>query len=166
MILSAQSIRQRCQCNPPLIDPFVERTMSPGGNSFGLGPASYDVRLDQRLVLPPHGFTLASTLERFSMPADLAGVVRGKSTWARDGISVFNTLLDPGWSGFLTLEIVNHLQDEIIIAAGEPIAQIEFEMLDLPTEQPYGFNDTGKYQNQERGPQPARREMANRYDEF
>src|SRR5262249_37936211 len=129
--------------------------MSPGGNSYGLGPASYDVRLDQRVVLPPRGFVLGSTLERFCMPNDLAGTVRDKSTLARCVISTFNTFLDPGWAGFLTLEIVNHSEKELVIDAGEPIAQIVFEMLDEPTEQPY----RGKYYDQERGPQPARRDM-------
>ena len=48
MILSAQSIRRRClEHDPPLLDPFVERGVSPGGKSFGLSAASYDVRLDQ-----------------------------------------------------------------------------------------------------------------------
>jgi dCTP deaminase len=155
MILSAQSIRRRClEVFPPLIDPFVERGVSPGGKSFGLGPASYDVRLDQRLRLPPRGCERASTLERFCMPLDLAGAARDKSTWARIFVSVLNTHLDPGWPGWLTLEIVNHSLDEIVIAEGEPIAQIVFELLDFPTEQPYD----GKYMNQERGPQPARDE--------
>ena len=158
MILSAQSIRWRCVKNkPPLIDPFVERDVSPGGKSFGLSAASYDVRLDQRLRLPPRGFALASTMERFCMPFDVAATVRDKSSWARVGLAVQNTHLDPGWSGWLTLEISNNSLDEVIIDAGEPIAQIVFEILDFPTEQPYG----GKYQNQERGPQPARRDQAN-----
>src|SRR5262249_60987811 len=96
MILSAQSIRQRCQCNPPLIDPFVERTMSPGGNSFGLGPASYDVRLDQRLGLAPPRFTLASALGRFSPPPPPPGVGRRKGPWAPGGLQVVDTPPRPG----------------------------------------------------------------------
>jgi dCTP deaminase len=155
MILSAQSIRRRCVgVYPPLIDPFVERSVSPGGRSFGLSAASYDVRLDQQLRLLPRGFALASTLERFCMSLDVAATVRDKSSWARVGLAVQNTYLDPGWSGWLTLEISNNSLDEVVIDAGEPIAQIVFEMLDFSTEQPYG----GKYQNQERGPQSARRE--------
>jgi dCTP deaminase len=153
--LSAQSIRVRClECAPPLITPFVERSVSPGGRSFGLGPASYDVRIDQDVIIPPHGFMLASTVEYFHMPNDLAGTVRDKSTWARVGLAVQNTHLDPGWPGYLTLELSNHSDAEIRIARGEPIAQIVFEMLDQPTELPY----RGKYYNQERGPQSARHE--------
>jgi dCTP deaminase len=110
------------------------------------------VRIDQRVKLPPRGFKLASTMERVCLPRDLAGTVKDKSTWARLGVAVQNTFLDPDWPGFVTLDISNNSQDEIIIDAGEPIAQIVFELLDFPTEQPY----RGKYYNQERGPQPAR----------
>jgi len=155
MILSAQSIRIRClRWAPPLLAPFVERRVSPGGRSFGLSSASYDVRIDQDVIIPPHGFILASTIERFSMHADLAGTVRDKSTWARVGLAVQNTHLDPGWCGYLTIELSNHSDTEIRITRDEPIAQIVFELLDQPTELIY----SGKYQNQERGPQAARQE--------
>jgi dCTP deaminase len=155
MILSAQSIRARClERTPPLLTPFVERSVSPAGRSFGLSAASYDVRIDQPVIIAPHGFVLASTVERFSMPGDLAGTVRDKSSWARLGLAVQNTFLDPGWCGYLTVELSNHSDVEIRILRGEPIGQIVFELLDQPTEQPY----RGKYQDQARGPQAARHE--------
>jgi dCTP deaminase len=91
---------------------------------------------------------------RPKLPDDLAGTVRDKSSWARVGLAVQNTFLDPGWSGYLTIELSNHSDVEIRIERNEPIAQIVFELLDQPTELAY----SGKYQNQERGPQPARRE--------
>jgi dCTP deaminase len=157
VVLSAQSIRKRClEWTPPLLAPFVERSVSPGGRSFGLSSASYDVRIDQDVIIPPHSFVLASTVERFNMRNDLAGTVRDKSTWARVGLAVQNTHLDPGWCGYLTLELFNHSDAEIRIAKNEPIAQIVFELLDRPTELAY----SGKYQNQERGPQSARHEEA------
>jgi dCTP deaminase len=153
MILSAQSIRERClERRPPLLEPFVERSVSPAGRSFGLSSASYDVRIDQDVIVLPHGFVLASTIERFNMHVDLAGTVRDKSSWARLGLAVQNTHLDPGWCGYLTVELSNHSDVEIRIPSGEPIAQIVFELLDRPTELPY----RGKYYDQERGPQPAR----------
>jgi len=155
MILSAQSIRRRCvEGSPPLIDPFVERDVSPSGKSFGLSAASYDVRIDQDVIVPPHGFVLASTVERFHMHDDIAGTVRDKSSWARSGLAVQNTFIDPGWCGYLTVELSNHSDAEIKIERDEPIAQIVFELLDQPTELPY----SSKYQNQERGPQSARRD--------
>lgn len=157
MILSAQSIRRRClEHSPPLITPFTERGVSPGGRSFGLSACSYYVRVDQRIIVRPHDFKLGSTLERFCLPTDLAGTVRDKSSLARIGLAVQNTHLDPGWYGYLTIELTNHSAFEAVIDAGEPVAQIIFELLDAPTEQPY----SGKYQNRARGPQPARREMA------
>lgn len=148
MILSAQTIRK---IKP--IEPFVERTVQ-NGMSYGLSIAGYDVRCDQDLVLPAAGFKLASTVERFLMPDDVVGIVHDKSTWARRGIALQNTVIEPGWCGYLTIEITNHSDKEIIIQKGDPIAQILFHRTDYPVESPY----SGKYQNQESGPQEARNE--------
>ena len=88
------------------------------------------------------------------MPFDVLGVVHDKSSWVRKGICVQNTIIDPGWCGFLTLELTNHWSNTrpCTIRAGTPIAQVVFHRLDQATELPY----SGKYQNQERGPQKAR----------
>ncbi len=120
------------------------------GVSFGLSEAGYDIRVAETLLLRPGGFTLASSMEMFDVPAWLVGVVHDKSTHARRGISVFNTVIEPGWKGILTLEIVNHSDEEIEILAGSGIAQILFS--ELTEHSSY----TGKYQNQEAGPQKAR----------
>lgn len=88
-------------------------------------------------------FTLASAIEEFQMPDDLVGIVHDKSTWARRGLSVFNTVIEPGWKGFLTLELVYHGQDELIIPAGSGIAQVVFHETAVAS----AYN--GKYQNQE-----------------
>ena len=85
------------------------------------------------------------------MPDDLVAFVHDKSSWARQGLSLFNTVIEPGWKGFLTLELVNHSISALHIEAGSPIAQIIFMRLEEPTEAAY----TGKYQNQKRGPQEA-----------
>lgn len=148
MILSAQSIRSR-----GIISPFVERTVH-NGMSYGLSHAGYDVRIAETLSLEPGEFKLASTIETFAMPTDLIAMVHDKSTWARRGLSLFNTVIEPGWCGVLTLELVNNSHGPLTIQAGDPIAQIVFMQLDAPTERPY----TGKYQNQETGAQPARYE--------
>jgi dCTP deaminase len=140
MILSAQSIRKR-----GIITPFCEKTVF-AGKSFGLSHAGYDIRVKQRLVLAPGSFSLASSMEEFDMPTDLLGQVCDKSSWARMGVCVQNTILEPGWRGFLTLEITNHgFGDKpLVIEAGSPIAQIIFHLLDEPTDTPY----RGKYQDQ------------------
>jgi len=136
-----------------MIYPFHERSVSQG-MTFGLGPAGYDIRIAESIVLPPHSFSLASSMERFALPANVIAFAMDKSTWARQGLSLFNTVLEPGWRGVLTLELANQTEREITIPAGSPIAQIIFHRLDQPTEIPY----SGKYQDQEAGPQPARLE--------
>ena len=146
MILPAQMIAMR----EALISPFVERS-SAYGMTYGLGPAGYDVRVAESLMLEPGTFSLASTIEYFEMPTDLIAFVHDKSTWARRGLSLFNTVIEPGWKGWLTLELTNHSDRSITLAAGMPIAQIIWHQLMDDTAQPYD----GKYQNQKAGAQPA-----------
>lgn len=151
-ILSGQTIRHRCK-DHDLITPFHERTKA-YGLSYGCGPSGYDIRIAEDIHLGRQGFKLASSIEHFIMPADLQATVRDKSTWARRGVAVQNTVIEPGWRGYLTMELTNHGLDNIFIKQGTPIAQVIFELLDEPTEMVY----EGKYQDQEAGPQPARLE--------
>ena len=148
MILPAQTIRR---LKP--ITPFFERTVV-NGMSFGLSHAGYDVRIAQNLWLRKGMFSLASTVEEFNMPNDLIGMVHDKSSWARRGLSLFNTVIEPGWRGFLTLELTQHADALLEIKMNDPIAQIVFIRLEEPTESVY----TGKYQDQKSGPQIARSE--------
>lgn len=135
------------------------------GVSYGLGEAGYDIRIKQEIKFRPltlgpqievdgkiefGRFVIASAIEEFDMPADLVGIVHDKSTWARQGLSVFNTVIEPGWKGFLTLELVFHGNKEITIPAGAGIAQVIFSSLadDARYE--------GKYQDQKDEPVPSR----------
>ena len=127
MILPAQAIRK---IKP--VSPFCERTRY-NGMTFGLGPAGYDVRIAETVVVGAK-FVLASTLERFDMPNNLLGQVCDKSTWARRGVAVQNTIIEPGWRGYLTVELTNHGGEPIEIQAGDPIAQNYL----LPARGPYG----------------------------
>ena len=145
MILSAQAIRAR-----GIFIPFSERERFLG-MTYGVGPAGYDVRIAETFVLEPGGFSLASTLERFDMPTDVLGIVHDKSTWARKGLALQNTVVEPGWNGFLTLELTNHGKEPLEFYEGQPIAQIILHLLDQPTGQPYA----GKYQGQKAGAQEA-----------
>jgi dCTP deaminase len=79
-------------------------------------------------------FLLASTIERFDIPRDITAFVLDKSSWARKGLSLFNTVLEPGWYGCLTLGLVNHSPSIIEIATGSTIAQIMFQKLMWETE--------------------------------
>ena len=141
MILSAQTIRKY-----GIITPFHERSICEG-MSFGLSSCGYDVRIAQEIHLNPSAyvrFRLASTIEHFVMPNNIVGRVHDKSTWARMGLAVQNTIIESGWRGHLTLELSLNGIEPLLIKAGSPIAQIVFEFLDEPTEQPY----SGKYQDQ------------------
>lgn len=145
MIIPAQEIRRR-----GIFSPFHERTVV-RGRSFGVSSAGYDVRIAESLVLQPGEFSLASTVERFDMPNDLLGIVHDKSTWARQGLALQNTVIEPSWRGWLTLELTNHGREILVIEAGDPIAQIVLHLLSEPTEQEY----VGKYQDQKQGAQAA-----------
>ena len=138
-----------------MISPFVERDVV-RGMSFGLSAASYDVRIAENVTIDPGEFVLASTMERFCIPNDVLIVAHDTSSWARRGLAVQNTIFDPGWRGYATLELTNHGRSSLSILAGDPIAQVVCHLLTEPTTQPYGFNGMGKYQDQEAGPQPAR----------
>lgn len=127
------------------------------GVSHGLGEAGYDIRIKQKIRFVRGNisnrikrFQLASAIEEFDMPDDLVGIVHDKSTWARKGLSVFNTVIEPGWKGFLTLELVYHGDEELIIPAGAGIAQVIFHQTFCKA------NYTGKYQFQEDEPVQAR----------
>lgn len=133
------------------MSPMVESKQVAHGVSFGLSFAGYDLRIRQSVTLSPENrFTLASTVERFQMPANLVGIVHDKSTFARMGLSVFNTVVEPGWHGdALTLELVFHGTGELHIPAGAGIAQILFHRIEEPAQY------SGKYQWQSAEPQPA-----------
>ncbi len=153
MILSGSEIKAR-----NIIRPFHKRTVTKYHMTFGLGPAGYDVRIefDAHGEIPyynmrPGEFILASTWEAFIMPDDVSGIVHDKSTWARRGIAVQNTVIEPGWNGHLTLELTNHSEDYVKIGYQDPIAQIVFHEILNPS-----AKYEGKYQNQMRGPQEAK----------
>ena len=144
MILSAATIQREIK-----LVPFNSRTVhSESGMSYGLSHCGYDVRIRESVDMMPGGFVLASILEHISMPLDVVGIVHDKSTLARMGLALQNTVIEPGWRGYLTIEISNHGHEFIRIIQGQPIAQIVFHRVDAKCE-PY----TGKYQDQP--PQPV-----------
>jgi dCTP deaminase len=97
-------------------------------------------------VLPPFSYALGVSLERISMPNNVMGITDGKSTYARQGTIINVTPIEPGWSGFLTICIVNPLAFPARIYANEGIVQIMFMKLDGDVASAYG---DGKYQNQQ-----------------
>lgn len=149
MILSAQSIREQ-----GLVEPLHARHRNSRGLSVGLGPAGVDLtaRLpDGHLVLSPGDFVLLSCSEHMSLLSAVLGRVTDKSSWMRRGVTVHNTVIEPGWRGYLTVEVAHNGTDPVVIFDGDPITQVLFEWLDYPTDRPYD----GPYQDQQPGPQPS-----------
>lgn len=136
-------INQKFLIDADPVAPMLDQKFRSHGVSYGLSEAGYDIRIKQDVWLFPFKrFALASTIEKFRMPYDLVGIVHDKSTWARRGLSVFNTVIEPGWAGFLTLELVYHGWKPLHIPAGAGIAQVIFHQ----TSNAAAYN--GKYQNQ------------------
>jgi dCTP deaminase len=132
------------------VSPMMKIKMKKHGVSFGLSEAGYDIRIMQDITLHPFKrFSLASTVEHFAMPDNLIGVVHDKSTWIRRGLMVGNSLIEPGWRGWLTLELVYHGWGVLRIPAGAGIAQVLFHQ----TMEKALY--TGRYQNQPNAPTPA-----------
>lgn len=135
------------------LSPMEDAKKQAHGTSYGLSEAGYDIRIKQNVLLHPlKRFALASTIERFEMRHYTVGIVHDKSTWARRGLSVFNTVIEPDWRGFLTLELVYHGWKPLLIPAGAGIAQVIFHR----TEEFASYGD-GKYQDQKDKPVGARR---------
>jgi dCTP deaminase len=159
----------RLLSNPPILGMLTEKHQE-HGVSHGLAEVGYDIRIKQNVTFwpsyispgrieirdPGHEpvwkdgrFTIASAMEEFHMPNNLTGIVHDKSTWARRGLSVFNTVIEPGWKGFLTLELVYHGDEVLEIPAGAGIAQVLFHQVAVPA------SYDGKYQDQADMPIPA-----------
>lgn len=165
-------VNQKSLLNAKPIKNMFDKKQHTSTTSFGLSEAGYDIRLKQTITFKKDGagnryieifdpetnetkvingrFTIASTIEEFQLPPNLVGIVHDKSTWARKGISVFNTVLEPGWKGFLTMEIVYYGEKELTLPFGCGIAQVVF------TKTTDTVNYDGKYQNQENKPVEAR----------
>lgn len=95
-------------------------------------------------VLPPQTFGLGVSMELISMPNDVIGLCDGKSTYARCGIIINVTPIEPGWIGYLTMHIANPTGFPVRIYANEGIAQVMLVKLPSAVDTAY----SGLYQNQ------------------
>lgn len=101
---------------------------------------------DKYYQLPAKSFVLAHSAETITMPDDVVAMVKDKSTYARLGVTVQNTVLEPGWCGQITLEITNHNVRPVLLLVGLGIAQVVFwrgRTCNTP------YLASGKYQFQE-----------------
>ncbi|OHQ53758.1 deoxycytidine triphosphate deaminase [Corynebacterium sp. HMSC070H05] len=117
-----------------------------------------EVSDDDAFVLHPGEFVLASTLECFTLPTDLAGRLEGKSSLGRLGLLTHSTagFIDPGFSGHITLELSNVANLPITLWPGMKVGQLALFKMTSPADTPYGSGALGsKYQGQ-RGPTPSK----------
>lgn len=181
MILSDRSIREEIAAKNIAIEPFDDSCVQP--SSVDLHVDRYfrvfrnhsqrviDVKEDQEeltelveiiedeaLILHPGEFVLGATLERVALSTELVGRLEGKSSLGRLGLLIHTTagFVDPGFDGYLTLELSNVANLPITVYPGMKIGQISFLRMTTPADRPYGTSTLGsKYQHQ-RGPTPSR----------
>jgi dCTP deaminase len=174
-ILSDRWIRRMSQ-EKRMIEPFVDAQKRDGVISYGLSSYGYDARVGNNFkiftnvdsavvdpknfaansfvdrtadvcIIPPNSFALASTVEYFRIPRDVLVICVGKSTYARCGIIVNVTPLEPEWEGHVTLEFSNTTPLPARIYANEGAAQFLFLQGNEPCETSYR-DKAGKYQGQ------------------
>ena len=179
MILSDRTIREEVDAGRIVIDPFDPSCVQPSSvdlhvdNQFRVFANSrypyidvkeempdltelVEVKPDEPFILHPGEFVLGSTAERIGIPNDLVARLEGKSSLGRLGLLIHSTAgyVDPGWDGYLTLELSNVANLPITLYPGMKIGQISFFKLTTPADVPYGAAGN-KYQGQ-RGPTPSR----------
>ena len=102
---------------------------------------------DSECIIPPNSFALARTVEYFKIPRSILTLCLGKSTYARCGIIVNVTQLEPEWEGHVTLEFSNTTNLPAKIYANEGVAQMLFFESDQVCKTSYKDRG-GKYQGQ------------------
>lgn len=172
MILNDHEIRILCE-DQNMISPFVKDLKCEGVISYGLSSYGYDARVsddfqlystsnlnildpkdmkdvkpikDSSYIIPPNNFALAHTVEHFKMPRNVIALCVGKSTYARLGLIVNVTPLEPEWAGQVTLELSNTTNVPIRVYPNEGICQFLF-FRGYEPEVSY-LDRKGKYQNQ------------------
>ena len=162
--------------NHGMIDPFVEKQTAEGKISYGLSSFGYDSRCSDEFkiftnvdnaivdpknfsadsfvdrqtdvcIIPPNSFVLTRSVEYFRIPKDVLVVCLGKSTYARCGLIVNVTPLEPGWEGHVTLEISNTTPLPAKVYANEGVAQFLFFKGSSDCEVTYA-DRAGKYMGQ------------------
>jgi dCTP deaminase len=161
-----------------MIEPFSDKQVREGVISFGLSSYGYDMRIVDEFkifikehdtlvdpkaldpenfvdfkgdvcVIPPNSFVLGRSVEYFRIPRETIAICLGKSTYARCGIIINVTPLEPEWEGYVTIEISNTAPVQTKIYANEGIAQILFLEASEVCETSYA-DKTGKYQAQKK----------------
>lgn len=181
MILSDRTIREELASGRLVIDPLDDANVQPSSVDLCLGSdfrvfrnsrhAYIDPRIDQPdlmtqiiateeepFVLHPGEFALGTTFERIALPDDILGRLEGKSTLGRLGLMIHSTAgyVDPGWDGYLTLELSNVSNLPILLYPGMRIGQISFTQMTTPVDIPYGDPRLGSHYQGQVGATPSK----------
>ncbi len=108
------------------VDPKIRQDVLPLVYDNQLHPYGWYRLIHDYTEIPPGGFILCRSVETFAIPDDVVGIVVGKSTYARCGLIVNCTPMEPGWTGQLTIELHNASQHAIKVYANEGIARVMF----------------------------------------
>ncbi|MET3690127.1 dCTP deaminase [Priestia megaterium] len=163
MILSDKTIEQKIKDKQLHIEPLTDNQIQPASVDLRIGSSYLKIEehqigvmsLDQEIkyehlksdeiIIPPHSFLLATTLEYIKLPNDLTAFVEGRSSIGRMGLFIQNAgWVDPGFEGQITLELYNANRLPIRLIKGWRICQLVFVEMDQSTVNPY----RGKYQGQ------------------
>jgi len=160
-----------------MIKPFESHQVKKNNISYGLSSYGYDIRIADEFkifkgsdkqniidpkniradlfedfkgdacIIPSNTFILARSLEYFKIPSNVLALCAGKSTYARIGVIVNVTPLEPSWEGYLTIAISNTSNSSARLYANEGIAQVVFFESDEQCQVTYA-DRKGKYQSQ------------------
>lgn len=165
MILSDKTIKELISKNELVIDPLNENSIQPASvdcrigshylviddNQIESGILSFDKEIKYReinsesIIIPPHSFLLATTMEYIKLPNGYSAFVEGRSSIGRMGLFIQNAgWVDSGFEGRITLELYNANSLPIRLDSGRRVCQLVFCKMDQKADMPY----KGKYQGQ------------------
>ncbi|MGO9307441.1 MAG: dCTP deaminase [Spirochaetia bacterium] len=163
MILSDETLRRMIAEKTIVVDPIEPYQVQPASIDLRLG--RHFLKIDENtlesltldselpyvriekdeIIIPPHSFLLATTVEFIRIPANVTAFVEGRSSIGRMGLFIQNAgWVDPGFEGNITLELFNANRLPLRLTSGRRICQIVFAFMDKATRTPYA----GKYQGQ------------------
>ncbi len=163
MILSDETLRTMLADRRIVVEPIEPYQVQPASIDLRLGrnflkidentldsltldsEIPYEKLEKEEIVIPPHSFLLATTVEFIRIPANVTAFVEGRSSIGRIGLFIQNAgWVDPGFEGTITLELFNANRLPLRLASGRRICQIVFAFMDQAAATPY----SGKYQGQ------------------
>ena len=163
MILSDGGLQKLLDSGELVVEPINDQSIQPASIDCRLGDhflvadqsktnvlsmseeIQYKEVVADKIIIEPHSFLLATTMEYIKLPDNMVSFVEGRSSIGRMGLFIQNAgWVDPGFEGKITLELYNANSFPIELESGRRICQLVFGLMDAPALSPY----RGKYQGQ------------------